>query len=168
MQNTSKTAEDYASYRSCNLYQMYVWLTKTRCKKPRIGVPKVPATGFEVFMCAHWRGFWTVVIFNGASWAWGHSGYSPFQLFKDQGCPFRNTSVLTTAPNSLSTELMANMSLETSQPHSYAKNAMHPHLPTDQTCLNHRKHLLPPPRNWADQGKQLQCSLHRLQIMLQS
>lgn len=32
-QDTSKTAEDHASYKSCNLYQMYVCLRKNRYKE---------------------------------------------------------------------------------------------------------------------------------------
>lgn len=105
MQDTCKTAEDYASYKSHNLYQMYV-------EKAKNGFQKCP-----------------VVIFCGATWAWGHSGYSPPQLPEDQGCPFRNTSVLTTAPNSTSADLLASVSLNIPQPHSHAKNAMHPQLP---------------------------------------
>lgn len=90
-QDTSKIAEDHPSYRNCNLYQMYACLRKIGCKKPRIRVPKVPVRGFKMFTHTCWRGFWTVFIFNGTSWAQGYSGYSPFQFSKDPDCPFRNT-----------------------------------------------------------------------------
>lgn len=72
---------------NCNLYQMYACLSKIRCKKPRTRVHKVPVTGFKIFTCTCWRGFWTVFIFNGTSWAQTCSGYSPFQFSKDQYCP---------------------------------------------------------------------------------
>lgn len=98
--------------RSCNLFQMYAWLTKIRCKKPRTGVPKVPAAGPKIFACVHERDFQTVVILSG----------------KAQCCSFRDSSVLTTASNPTSAELLASVSLEIPQPHSHAENVMHPPL----------------------------------------
>lgn len=152
-QDTSKTAEGHASYRSCNPYQMYACLSKIRCKKSWTRVPEVPATGFKIFTHACWRRFWTVLIFTGTSWAQGCSGYSPFQFSKDQYCPSETLKCCLEPQIPL---------LQSCWPMSAWRSPSHIHmlkiscLPSDQTCLNHRKHCLPPPINWKSQREQLQ------------